>query len=300
MFANGFVLTKNRFNLFMKINSSARHGFTLIELLVVIAIIAILAALLLPALALAKEKGKRAHCQSNLHQIGVALAMYPGDFGDRIPRSRYVECGTDNSFAYDAYENTLTEADAYGMGQLWEAKTVQNPKTFYCLSGTDIKGNNPGAFADSRTVERYSSGSGWPNWELLDNGTLDSAHRVRTGYTYVPQSGTRKATVNAVNGGAAGKPSFKPPAFALKSTELTARLAVASDLIYRMDMITHRAGLRKGVGLDVLFGDSHLRFEKKADYFDTATVWNGTKNSQVDGIEEQAANFHWLISNFDP
>ena len=66
-------------------NPAAERNFTLIELLVVVAIIAILAAMILPALNSALEKGRSARCVGNLRQIGLALNSYTADYQDFLP-----------------------------------------------------------------------------------------------------------------------------------------------------------------------------------------------------------------------
>src|ERR1035441_8116061 len=85
--------------------SSPENGFTLIELLVVIAIIAILASLLLPALARAKDQAKLTQCLSNMKQLQLCYHMYVGDNNDRLPPN-------ESEAGFDTTTNSWISGDA--------------------------------------------------------------------------------------------------------------------------------------------------------------------------------------------
>ncbi|HID06515.1 MAG TPA: DUF1559 domain-containing protein [Armatimonadetes bacterium] len=89
-----------------------RKGFTLIELLVVIAIIAILAAILFPVFAKAREKARQAACVSNMRQLGLAAKMYAEDYDETFPMSIYTPGNVIITF-YHALDPYVKNAQVY-------------------------------------------------------------------------------------------------------------------------------------------------------------------------------------------
>jgi prepilin-type N-terminal cleavage/methylation domain-containing protein/prepilin-type processing-associated H-X9-DG protein len=128
-----------------------KSAFTLIELLVVIAIIAILAAILFPVFAQAREKARQTSCLSNMKQVGLGLLMYTQDYDEQFPRADYSVPIGSPSLLNPAATGTFSGRVNHYKWPVWVLPYIKNTQVFFCPSRTrdqvawsgngEIKGN---------------------------------------------------------------------------------------------------------------------------------------------------------------
>jgi prepilin-type N-terminal cleavage/methylation domain-containing protein/prepilin-type processing-associated H-X9-DG protein len=212
-----------------------RPGFTLIELLVVIAIIAILAAILFPVFARARENARRASCQSNLKQIGLGVMQYTQDYDERFPRNAWT-C-TASEVAAKQYACTSTSASV-----LWYHPLdpyIKSVQIWNCPSYTG-------------TLQTTTSGGQWAYSSAASYGW--NVYQTGTGTTGIvtPFDLASLASVEA-------------PATTIFSTEGNPGYYRVSGAIPTTSN-TNPVGTRHLDGVNFLWADGHVKWSLPSKY----------------------------------
>lgn len=228
-----------------------KSGFTLIEILVVIAIIAIIAAILFPVFGSARENARRAACQSNMRQIGMAFMQYAQDYNDRLP-------SVSDAMASDGARNTWNPFNKFVGGN--EGKTdfkmgestlqpyLKATQIFVCPS--DDLGEENGLSYSSNACVNYSATT-----PAAPSGTL---HRGRKLSAFQNTTQWALLVEEAIS-------------FNNRSTDTT------TDDGYYLLQAGNGMSARHAEGSNVSFIDGHVKWFKPESFLQQGLPFGGSK-----------------------
>ena len=279
---------------------NSKKGFTLIELLVVIAIIAILAAILFPVFAQAREKARQTSCLSNCKQIGTGLQLYTDDYDEALPMSIFkgawtyldgtvTTYGTDPNIGKENWvcgkvwsESTTSYADgAHYFNQNWSWMDqlypyVKNIDIFKCPSNPKQTINNNGATTNGLPgygINDILHSASWKNNSPFTLSQIKSTSKlVFIGDAPTVNSSTGPRTVQTI----------APYTYLPKSLGKTPNYNVNyTD--------TEKRGLKHSDGANFTFADGHAKYYKKMQgpCYIGGNIWERGVNGLYWDVENQ-------------
>ena len=259
----------------------ARRAFTLIELLVVIAIIAILAAILFPVFARARENARRSSCQSNLKQIGLGIIQYQADYDSFYPPSQLgvapdpITSWPSLMFPYIKSDQVFVcpsgETSPTSKAELLAGSTKPYVGVTDTAAGTPFGTGGDGSSLSVIQVNKLSYGrnlipdtsAGWPNSGATagfrsttnpKNGFVTTGTTTSVAESAIEAPSTTIHIVDSMTGS-----SSNPPA-ALGSSIRGIQTALRTDMSTSDE--SSKVSNRHFDGFNALYGDGHVKFRK--------------------------------------